>query len=253
MSNIDFLVKCARHPGFTRDQPTTEFFSKYMDGILQSLNPPPLKSLSNHLLLGLATYLESFKLKASTGDGWNGNDEFASWRSSASTRQALLLEATKERTSVSVSITNKDFQFATQEKDSVERGLSILATTIEKARVSESNLNCTVFETKAEIDGKLQTATVAIQTPATQHNIVVDVWLHAQTGENNTHYQFRIVSPLQGAIAQGGSTNPVLLSPMPGKVVKVNVADGAVVKKGEPLLILEAMKMEHAIVAPFDG
>ncbi len=44
-----------------------------------------------------------------------------------------------------------------------------------------------------------------------------------------------------------------ILSPMPGKIVSVAVKPGASVKKGEPLLTLEAMKMEHALTAPFDG
>ena len=42
-------------------------------------------------------------------------------------------------------------------------------------------------------------------------------------------------------------------APMPGTVVKIFVAVGDVVQKGRPLLILEAMKMEHQISAPSDG
>lgn len=42
-------------------------------------------------------------------------------------------------------------------------------------------------------------------------------------------------------------------SPMPGTVLKLNVKTGDVVKKGQVLLILEAMKMENEIVAPNDG
>jgi len=40
---------------------------------------------------------------------------------------------------------------------------------------------------------------------------------------------------------------------MPGRVVKVMAAQGDAVKKGQPLMILEAMKMEHTIVSPRDG
>jgi len=43
------------------------------------------------------------------------------------------------------------------------------------------------------------------------------------------------------------------LAPMPGKVTAVEVAAGEAVVKGQRLLTLEAMKMEHGLVAPFDG
>jgi 3-methylcrotonyl-CoA carboxylase alpha subunit len=40
---------------------------------------------------------------------------------------------------------------------------------------------------------------------------------------------------------------------MPGKVTSVDVSVGEQVAKGQRLLTLEAMKMEHALLAPFDG
>ena len=42
-------------------------------------------------------------------------------------------------------------------------------------------------------------------------------------------------------------------SPMPGNILAVNVASGAAVKKGDVLMILEAMKMENEIMSPCDG
>ena len=44
-----------------------------------------------------------------------------------------------------------------------------------------------------------------------------------------------------------------ILSPMPGKVIAVDVAEGDSVTAGQRLMVLEAMKMEHALTAPFDG
>jgi 3-methylcrotonyl-CoA carboxylase alpha subunit len=43
------------------------------------------------------------------------------------------------------------------------------------------------------------------------------------------------------------------LSPMPGRIISVDVAQGDTVAKGQKLLTLEAMKMEHSLTAPFDG
>ena len=44
-----------------------------------------------------------------------------------------------------------------------------------------------------------------------------------------------------------------ILSPMPGKIIAVEVTEGQSVTKGQKLLTLEAMKMEHSLTAPFDG
>ena len=51
----------------------------------------------------------------------------------------------------------------------------------------------------------------------------------------------------------GGKQDGKIISPMPGKVIKINVGEGDEVKKGQTLLIVEAMKMENYITAPNDG
>lgn len=51
--------------------------------------------------------------------------------------------------------------------------------------------------------------------------------------------------------APAGSTQ--LKAPMPGTVIDFKATNGAAVKKGQTVLILEAMKMENEIVAPVDG
>ena len=53
------------------------------------------------------------------------------------------------------------------------------------------------------------------------------------------------------APASAGATT--ITAPMPGTILKVNVANGQAVKKGDVLMILEAMKMENEIMAPADG
>ncbi|MEA3015355.1 MAG: 3-methylcrotonyl-CoA carboxylase alpha subunit [Sphingomonadales bacterium] len=56
-----------------------------------------------------------------------------------------------------------------------------------------------------------------------------------------------------GGGAGGGEGEGTLVSPMPGRVLSVEVRQGDKVVRGQKLLTLEAMKMEHGLVAPFDG
>ena len=58
----------------------------------------------------------------------------------------------------------------------------------------------------------------------------------------------------KAAPAAGGAQGGVKVnSPMPGKILAVKTSVGQAVKKGDVLLILEAMKMENEVVAPQDG
>ena len=56
-------------------------------------------------------------------------------------------------------------------------------------------------------------------------------------------------APAPAASGAGEAIN----APMPGKILAVNVAAGDSVKKGQVLMVLEAMKMENEIMAPRDG
>ena len=63
-------------------------------------------------------------------------------------------------------------------------------------------------------------------------------------------FEFALESRGSGAAAAGSGA---ILAPMPGKVIAVDVAKGDRVTAGQRLMVLEAMKMEHALTAPFDG
>lgn len=58
-------------------------------------------------------------------------------------------------------------------------------------------------------------------------------------------------APAAPAASAAGSV--AVSAPMPGKILGIKLQPGAVVKRGQVILILEAMKMENEIVAPQDG
>ena len=58
-------------------------------------------------------------------------------------------------------------------------------------------------------------------------------------------------APVAAAPAAAGGES--VTAPMPGNILDIKVASGAQVKKGDVLVILEAMKMENEIMAPCDG
>lgn len=65
----------------------------------------------------------------------------------------------------------------------------------------------------------------------------------------------RRVTPHRAAVGGAGGvvSDGSLRAPMPGKIVAAPVKAGDKVVKGQPVVVLEAMKMEHALTAPFDG
>ncbi len=64
---------------------------------------------------------------------------------------------------------------------------------------------------------------------------------------------FRVSSLAPAVGAGGAASDGGLRAPMPGKIVAAPAKAGDAVTKGQPVVVLEAMKMEHALTAPFDG
>ena len=76
----------------------------------------------------------------------------------------------------------------------------------------------------------------------------VAVQLHGQ------HFSMEVVDPRESSFQLGGSEQAgVVTTSMPGAVVSVLVGVGDTVKKSQPLLVIEAMKMENEFRAPCDG
>ncbi len=80
------------------------------------------------------------------------------------------------------------------------------------------------------------------------------LWLGALWHEEGGHtWRITRAEPGRDSEAAGHAGDGVVRSPMPGTVLVVKAAEGDRVTAGQPLLIVEAMKMEHTLTAPVDG
>ena len=67
------------------------------------------------------------------------------------------------------------------------------------------------------------------------------------------HTMLCLQDPLSQALHKEAGQTGGLTAPMPGKIIAVHVIEGQAVRQGDALLVMEAMKMEHAVIAPLDG
>jgi 3-methylcrotonyl-CoA carboxylase alpha subunit len=94
-------------------------------------------------------------------------------------------------------------------------------------------------EMDLRVDGKLHVVPYAVQGTTISFSYDGEIYF-ADVAE-------------KGVRAKARHRDASMSAPMPGLVLKILVQAGDVVAKGAPLLILEAMKMEHQITAPRDG
>ncbi len=95
-----------------------------------------------------------------------------------------------------------------------------------------------------------------IKVNGNQYDVEVEEVMGKANAQKTAPAEVKAETPVKQAVEAAptgskGSSN--VTSPMPGTILKVNVAVGDIVKKGQVLLILEAMKMENEIVSPADG
>lgn len=127
--------------------------------------------------------------------------------------------------------------------------------TINDQLVELSNLQKTQDELSFELSGKCyrfkrdeRGSLIALDEQNNQQRV------HLKAYENEFLIEGRTLSFDSGPVKsskKGVKGN--LMAPMPGKILKTFVKVGDKVKRGEPLLVLEAMKMEHTIKAPSNG
>lgn len=88
------------------------------------------------------------------------------------------------------------------------------------------------------------------EVPVVCEKIANKTWFHLN-GETYC-YEPPKASRLRGGVSEVTSPG-VVMAPMPGKIIKLNVSVGDAVKQGDSLLVMEAMKMEYNLESDVDG
>jgi excisionase family DNA binding protein len=102
---------------------------------------------------------------------------------------------------------------------------------------------------RLDIDGDHGGGTLA----AVQDSHAIHVDVEGQSLEFQLAPAPSVEDAVRHASAHAGDGAAVLTAPMPGRVIAVRVAEGGSVRAHQAIVIIEAMKMEHAVTAPIDG
>ena len=87
----------------------------------------------------------------------------------------------------------------------------------------------------------------------TVNGTVYEIELEEMTGAAPVSAPAAAPAPASAPAAAAPAGGEQVTSPMPGNILAVNVAAGDSVKRGQVLMVLEAMKMENEIMCPCDG
>jgi acetyl-CoA/propionyl-CoA carboxylase biotin carboxyl carrier protein len=110
-------------------------------------------------------------------------------------------------------------------------------------------------------EGEERTVTVAPENPTTPDVASARVGETVHVDQDGRSIAVTVAPPpdvdraarAAAATASRADTSATLVAPMPGTVLRVHLRESAAVTTGDPIVTLEAMKMEHAVTAPIDG
>lgn len=235
-----------------------------MTEILASLSHPDVSGYGVHTSFGIASFLEAQKQAVGTGL-WSGAEStsenhgagLSDWRNQRSRSHTLKVAhpAAATTTAVSAVISAEGSEILIHATPSTAHKVEHRCRVKSKSLVAESkeeHATFSVWDNVVEINGHMVSGTTSIHTNKVTQTKLVDVWLNGSVADETTHFQFTIPAA-NYSVDGASSSNTLATSPMPGKIIQVVAKEGQVVKKGDPIVILEAMKMEHVVYAPCDG
>ncbi|MDF1688042.1 MAG: acetyl/propionyl/methylcrotonyl-CoA carboxylase subunit alpha [Cycloclasticus sp.] len=224
-NNIAFLETLATHPDFIENKIDTQYIDKKLDTLLTDSQ---VELPENVLLAATVSLLLDGKqsvndMAAISADGNSPWFDTTGWRPNGQSQRSLFFSY-EEADEVEIKVTENANHFIFH----LDNDLDVIAESI------GSNV------IRLQINGSWE----RFITLRNEDTVLVS-W-------KNRWYALTEVNPFEPDLSTiAGASN--IIAPMPGKLLKVLVANGDAVTEGQPLAIIEAMKMEHTLSAPFDG
>jgi 3-methylcrotonyl-CoA carboxylase alpha subunit len=219
-SNIGFLERLVRHPGFAAGEVDTGFIDRHLHDLVEEALPPALMALA----------AEAWLLRDGDVEPASPWQRMDGWRLTGLPRTATL-HLGFNGTPAIVSMV-----WADGGKTMSIRGEGF------SHELELADVRCDDRGMEALVDGRRLRAVVAGE-PRRGRLFVAGLGRHVEVSALD----------LLGRDPDENLQSASLAAPMSGKIVRVFVKPGDVVAKGDRLLILEAMKMEHAMTAGFDA
>ncbi len=223
-TNIDFLSRLVACPAFARADLDTGLIEQQKDFLFPAAQPVPRDALLVATVGELLWEQHAAKQAAhGSGDPWSPWHARDGWRMNLSAARTISFKDGDTLVEARVRYLEQHWE---------------ITLAGETALASGKKLDNDRFAVELD-DRRLVASVVAVDDKRT-------IFLHGGT------YSLLRDDPLHRVDA-GDSHGGGLTAPMPGKVVSLLAQPGQKVDKGTPLLILEAMKMEHTITAPAAG
>lgn len=258
-TNVEFLRSCIKHPAFRRGEINTHFIDDNGDAILalqkQERNENKCENLA---LIALMLILQNEE--HDNVDPWSS---LHSWRLNSNNRKVGVVNYDGEPIDLSYQIIEnpikKTYRVTADEKISEQKLISELRGELRRELNEELKSDLTVEVSGSYSDGKLDAI-------FSDYRLSVKIICHAQDASNNDkrytllrengNYPFH-EQAFKRNTAQNNDSSGVcaseIIAPMNGHVISVSVREGQSVKKGDELVVIEAMKMEHTLKASADG
>ena len=216
VTNLDFLVALSRHEDFAAGRVDTGLIDRELTSLLEQ-GPTPAHVLALAAVGGLGLLDDR-----PSPDPWA---QLIGWRHWSEGTQHVALEAQGEGLSFAVSILGA--QHFRVQGGGVDLSLSVTAT---------------ASKTRFELTCEGNSFAVGLVRTGNSISVFAD----------GRSFGFEVPDPLVQADEAGVAANGIK-APMPGLVQLVFAEAGQAVAQGDPLLVMEAMKMEHRLTAPRDG